>query len=375
MYPDMRPGVATLRVAAPAARSRCVNARENLLRAVRFEGPETVPMQFHVNAACWQHYPQDALQELMASHPMLFPGFEGSAEPVVPDFACNARAESPYTDSWGCVWRTTDDGIVGTVTGHPLADWEAFDEFRAGAPDPSACDGLCDVDWDAIRRRLARARAEGRLAVGGLTHGHTFLRLCDIRGYERLLLDMVVGEPLLVELIGLVERFNLETIRRYVEAGAEYVCYGEDLGMQVGPMLSPEHFRTYIKPVYQRLMAPAREAGCILHMHSDGDIRLLAEDLIDGGIDVLNLQDLVNGIDWIAENLTGRVCVELDVDRQQITPFASPEQVDSLIREAVVKLGGRDGGLMMIYGLYPGVPLANVKALMDAMETYASYFN
>jgi len=28
----------------------------------------------------------------------------------------------------------------------------------------------------------------------------------------------------------------------------------------------------------------------------------------------------------------------------------------------------------MIYGLYPGVPLANVKALMDAMERYASFF-
>ena len=29
----------------------------------------------------------------------------------------------------------------------------------------------------------------------------------------------------------------------------------------------------------------------------------------------------------------------------------------------------------MIYGLYPGVPLENVKALMDAMEKYAFYFS
>jgi len=28
----------------------------------------------------------------------------------------------------------------------------------------------------------------------------------------------------------------------------------------------------------------------------------------------------------------------------------------------------------MIYGLYPGVPLSNVKALMDAMEKYATYY-
>ena len=29
---------------------------------------------------------------------------------------------------------------------------------------------------------------------------------------------------------------------------------------------------------------------------------------------------------------------------------------------------------MMIYGLYPGVPLENVRALMDAMEKYATYY-
>ena len=49
--------------------------------------------------------------------------------------------------------------------------------------------------------------------------------------------------------------------------------------------------------------------------------------------------------------------------------------IDALIREEVTKLGRKEGGLMMIYGLYPGVPLANVKALMDAMERYATYFH
>ena len=49
-------------------------------------------------------------------------------------------------------------------------------------------------------------------------------------------------------------------------------------------------------------------------------------------------------------------------------------EVDALIREEVEALGSKDGGLMMIYGLYPGVPLENVAALMDAMERYATYY-
>jgi uroporphyrinogen-III decarboxylase len=121
-------------------------------------------------------------------------------------------------------------------------------------------------------------------------------------------------------------------------------------------------------------MGTARDAGCIIHVHADGDLRLLIDDLLDCGIDVINLQDLVNGIDWIKENLSGKVCIDLDVDRQKVTVYGTPAEVDALVREEVEKLGGKQGGLMMIYGMYPGVPLENARALMDAMEKYATYY-
>ena len=85
------------------------------------------------------------------------------------------------------------------------------------------------------------------------------------------------------------------------------------------------------------------------------------------------MQDLVNGIDWIAAHFRGKVCIDLDIDRQKITPYGIPAQIDALIREEIEKISCREGGLMMVYGLYPGVPLENVKALMDAMERYAFY--
>jgi uroporphyrinogen-III decarboxylase len=139
-------------------------------------------------------------------------------------------------------------------------------------------------------------------------------------------------------------------------------------------MISPALFREYIQPVYQRLMEPARRTGCIVHMHSDGDIRALADMLVEGGVQVINLQDLVNGIDWIASQYAGRVCIDLDVDRQAVTRFGSPAEIDALIRREVETLGRAEGGLMMVYGLYPGVPLPNVRALMDAMTRYAGYY-
>jgi hypothetical protein len=330
-------------------------------------------MSFHINPACWHAYPQDALQGLMADHPFLFPDFEPSAEPVVPRYGPNQRAGQPYTDDWGCVWETVEDGITGTVTHHPLADWDDLPGYAF--PDPNEVSGLGPIDWERRARDLRDARAEGRIAAAGLQHGHTFLLLQSLRGYENLIYDMADGEPRLYDLIEMVEAFNLFTVRRYIELGAEWIGYPEDLGMQRGPMLSPQDFRRYIQPVYQRLMQPAREAGCVVHMHSDGDIRALVDDLIEGGVQVINLQDLVNGIDWIARRFAGRVCVELDVDRQRITRFGAPAQIDALIREEVEKLGSRRGGLMMVYGLYPGTPLENVEALMDAMTRYATFYS
>ncbi len=32
-----------------------------------------------------------------------------------------------------------------------------------------------------------------------------------------------------------------------------------------------------------------------------------------------------------------------------------------------------EGGLMLVYGLYPGTPLENARAVMDAMEHYSDY--
>ncbi len=186
---------------------------------------------------------------------------------------------------------------------------------------------------------------------------------------------MVDEEPRLLELLAMIEAYNMTIVTRSMALGVEWMGYPEDLGMQVGPMLSPALFNRYIKPCYQRLMAPARAAGCVVHMHSDGDIRELADDLIDGGVTVLNLQDLVNGLDWIKARYAGNICIDLDIDRQRITRFGAPADIDALIREEVGKLGSKQGGLMMIFGLYPGTPLENIRALMDAMERYAGYYS
>lgn len=71
--------------------------RENFIRAVRFERPDWIPVNFVINAACWHHYDQSALQDLMEEHSFLFPNFQRQEE-VIPKYKPNQRADQPYTE-------------------------------------------------------------------------------------------------------------------------------------------------------------------------------------------------------------------------------------------------------------------------------------
>ena len=92
-------------------------------------------------------------------------------------------------------------------------------------------------------------------------------------------------------------------------------------------------------------------------------------------MDVLNLQDLVNGLDWIEANLKNKVCIDLDIDRQSVTRFGTPEHIDDHIRTWVERLGSPQGRLMLVFGLYPGTLLKNAEAVMSAMTKYALHFS
>ena len=153
--------------------------QRNLLRAVRFETPDFIPMEFGINPACWQHYPPDALMELVDRHPFLFPDCWRDGL-VSRSFSEVQRKDQPYCDPWGCLWETMEDGITGLVTGHPLADWSALENFVP--PNPEQTDGLVPVDWQQTALEIVASQAGGNLYFGGLRHGHTFLQLCDLRG-------------------------------------------------------------------------------------------------------------------------------------------------------------------------------------------------
>ena len=114
----------------------------------------------------------------------------------------------------------------------------------------------------------------------------------------------------------------------------------------------------------------ARDRGVPVHLHTDGYIVDIIPDLIEIGVTDLNPQDLVNGLDNLERLAKGKVHISLDIDRQRITVFGTPEQIDVHIKTCIETLGSPTGGLSLVWGVYPGTPIENIEATVRAMEKY-----
>jgi uroporphyrinogen decarboxylase len=263
--------------------------------------------------------------------------------------------------------------MTGSVIKPRFPTWDGFENFKA--PDPSEENGWMKIDWEQIKNQIAMDRAEKKPVIASLRHGHTLLTLEYIRGYENLIMDLFDGDKRINELIKIVSDFNYELLKRFLQLGIDIMCFPEDTGMQQGPFLAPDMFATYIIPVYKRYFDYTHSKGVIVHMHSDGDLIKHADQLVEAGIDVINPQDLVNGIEALAECFKGKVAIDLDVDRQNITINGTPKDIDDLIHEEVEKLGDESGGLKLKFDLGAHVPEKNVEALAKSFQKYMFFYS
>jgi hypothetical protein len=260
-----------------------------------------------------------------------------------------------------------EDGLSGLVTGHPLANWAEFGAWEP--PDASALGEMPGErpDWEHVAQSYAATIEAGGLARAHLPHGLMYMRLYYLRGFENLMVDIAGDDPRLPGLIEAVVGYNLQLIGRHLECGAEMVCFGDDLGMQGSLPMSPQHWCRYLLPPYRQMFRLCREAGADVYLHSDGHMLEIIPELIEAGLTILNPQVRANGLDGLARVAAGRVCINLDLDRQ-LFPFAGPRAAASHVYEAVEALGGPAGGLMLHAEFEPDVPLATIEAVCSALD-------
>lgn len=336
-----------------------MDSRERYVRALTFDGPDRVPLMHHTIGGAWREH-GEALQALYAQYPS--------------DVQLSARTRGPFTyrdsqrghwadgaeteDVWGCRWRWNTSDYMGQTTHHPLHDWAAFDGYRA--PEPLAGEA-------GVEEMVAQVDADGHHHFVLADGGEVFQRMFFLRGMEALLIDLHEDRPEVYALRDLIVDYNLERIGRWLETGrVDMILLRDDWGTQEALMVQPAIWRRVFRPAYERLVTAVHDGGGYVSFHSDGVLDEIIPDLMEIGCDEINPQVQLMDVEGLGVACRGRVCVRADIDRQQVLPHGTQEEVRDLVRRLFAAFG--EGGGYVGWGeMSSDVPLANCAAMLETI--------
>ena len=270
-----------------------------------------------------------------------------------------------YVDEWGVGWRAV--AVHDAVRQRPLHRARRSSARRRAAlaayrpPDP---------DRDELYADAATAIREygNDYWIVGVTVTTIFEAAWALRGLERLLMDFIEDPDLADEILEIPYRYHLAAAERLVRLGVDMIWLGDDVGQQTGMLMSPRHWRRFLKPRMAELIATLKAINPRLKIayHTDGCVYAIIPELIEIGIDVLNpVQPAAMDPARLKREYGQELCFWGSMDEQHTLPFGTPDDVRREVRERVATLGA-DGGLILgpTHHVQLDTPLENFWAMV-----------
>jgi uroporphyrinogen decarboxylase len=231
-------------------------------------------------------------------------------------------------------------------------------------------------DWFDYNAPGKLAEQYSQYALVGATWNPIFSTVCDLCGMERGLMMMAL-EPTLVEAaVDHITSFLLEYHRRVIDGAPsiDFVYVGDDLAHHRGLMISLTMWRQYFYRPWKRIFDLIHSKGKKVMFHICGACRSLIPDLLDIGMDVLQVvQTTAVGMDpkELKREFGRHLTFWGGVDEQHVLPFGTTGEVRAHVRDLIEVLG-EGGGLILgpTHMLQDDTPPANVIALYDEAHRY-----
>lgn len=167
---------------------------------------------------------------------------------------------------------------------------------------------------------------------------------------------------------------SIELAYRQINQGADFICINSDYGYNQGPFISPEMFADLVTPYLKQIVGAIHSMGKKAILHSDGDLRLILDQLVSTGLDGYQSIDPQGHMD-IAEVRKSYPDLIL---MGNVQSSLLQETDDALIRQSVryaiesAKPGGR-----YIFStsncIFNGMPLESYHIMLDEYEKLAWY--
>jgi uroporphyrinogen decarboxylase len=236
-------------------------------------------------------------------------------------------------------------------------------------------DGQARLAEGARRLRERTERAIIGLFGGNLLETGQFLYRND--GFLMLL----AAEPKrAAEFLDRLVEIHLENLEKFLAAVGPFIdiiLFGDDLGMQNGPQISPRMYRELFKPRHAKMWQRAKELADVkVMLHCCGGVRELLDDLIEAGLDTINpVQISCRGMDPrhlkadFGDRITfwGGGC-----DTHKVLIRGTPAQIREHVAEQVSIL--KPGGgfvFQQVHNILADVPPENVAAMYEAVHESA----
>lgn len=117
------------------------------------------------------------------------------------------------------------------------------------------------------------------------------------------------------------------------------------------------------------MFSKVKSRGLHVWFHSDGNILEIIPDLIELGVDVLNCQTSLMDMNELRK-FAGKIAFRTDIDRQNILPFVSPNEVKDYVFDLFHQIGTSDGGIIACGEISEDIPLENIKAMYEAFTEF-----
>lgn len=255
---------------------------------------------------------------------------------------------------------------------------EAFEECMwtavASPPGPLSA----GADGPALLSKGARClREQTDRAIIGLFGGN-LLELGQFFYRNDNFFLLLAGEPARAHrFLDRAVEIHLASLERFLGAVGPYidvVLFGDDLGMQTGPQISPEMYRQFFQPREKILWQRAKElANVRVMLHCCGGVRELLPGLIEAGLDAINpVQITCAGMQ--AAGLKADFGGQLTFwgggcDTREILIQGTPERVREHVRRQM-DIWRPGGGYVFqqVHNIMADVPPANIVAMFDAIN-------
>jgi uroporphyrinogen decarboxylase len=233
------------------------------------------------------------------------------------------------------------------------------------------------VDEPQLRGNARQLRTKTDRAILGLFGGNLF-EIGQFCYRNDVFMMMLAAEPAKAHaFLDELMEIHLERLDRFLGAVGPYIdviLFGDDLGMQTGPMMSPRMYCEFFKPRHQLLWSRAKKLADVkVMLHCCGGVRELLPHLIEAGLDAINpVQISCRGMD--AGELKAEFGKDITFwgggcDTRDILANAPAAQVAEHVRRQVEIL--RPGGgfiFQQVHNILANVPPENIIAMFDAVN-------